>query len=284
MYCVIQPLLAAGYRKPSLNPLNFSLLILSSVLIAAAGYIINDYFDLNIDRINKPDRLIVQKIIKRRWTIAWHLILSTLGIAIGIYLDFVTHVTLLGFSNLVCVLLLFVYSISLKKQLLSGNIIISLLTAWTVLVVTWCEARFFFNPIDLNIHKIIRVTFLYSGFAFVISLIREAIKDMEDMEGDRKYGCNTMPIVWGVNASKVYVATWMTILILTLGLMMIYMLQLQWWIAIIYCLIFIVMPSVRIFQKLFTARTQKDFHALSSMVKLVMLTGILSMIFFRYYS
>jgi 4-hydroxybenzoate polyprenyltransferase len=284
MYCVIQPLLAAGYRKPSLDPLNFSLLVLSSVLIAAAGYIINDYFDLNIDRINKPDRLIVQKIIKRRWTIAWHLILSILGIAIGIYLDFATHVTLLGFSNLICVLLLFVYSISLKKQLLSGNIIISLLTSWTVLVVTWCEVRFFFNPIDVNIHRITRVTFLYSGFAFVISLIRESIKDMEDIEGDRKYGCNTMPIKWGVNASKIYVSTWMTILILGLGLMIIYMLQLQWWIAITYCLICILLPSVRIFQKLFTAQTQKDFHTLSSMVKLVMLTGILSMIFFRYYS
>ncbi len=284
MYCVIYPLLAAGYRKPSLNPLHFSLLVLSSVLIAAAGYIINDYFDLNIDRINKPDRLIVQNIIKRRWAIAWHLVLSFLGIAIGFYLDFTTHVTLLGFSNLICVVLLFLYSISLKKRLLSGNVIISLLTAWTVLVVTWCEARFFLNPADVNIHKITRITFLYSGFAFVISLIREAIKDMEDIEGDRRYGCKTMPIVWGVNASKIYVATWMTMLILALGLMTIYMLQLHWWIAIIYSLVLIVLPSINIFRKLFTAQTQKDFHSLSTMVKLVMFTGILSMIFFRYYS
>jgi 4-hydroxybenzoate polyprenyltransferase len=284
MYCVIYPLLAAGYRKPSLNHFHFSLLVLSSVLIAAAGYIINDYFDLNIDRINKPDRLIVQNIIKRRWAIAWHLVLSILGIGIGFYLDFTTHVTLLGFSNLICVVLLFLYSISLKKRLLSGNVIISLLTAWTVLVVTWCEARFFFNPADVNIHKITRITFLYSGFAFVISLIREAIKDMEDIEGDRRYSCKTMPIVWGINASKIYVATWMTMLILALGLMAIYMLQLHWWIAMIYCVISIVLPSIMIFRKLFTAQTPKDFHTLSTMVKLVMFTGILSMIFFRYYS
>jgi len=284
MYCVIYPLLAAGYRKPSLNLFHFSLLVLSSVLIAAAGYIINDYFDLNIDRINKPDKLIVQNIIKRRWAIVWHLVLSILGILIGFYLDLTTHVTLLGFSNLICVVLLFLYSISLKKRLLSGNVIISLLTAWTVLVVTWCEARFFFNPADVNIHKITRITFLYSGFAFVISLIREAIKDMEDIEGDRRYGCKTMPIVWGVNASKIYVATWMTMLVLALGLMVIYMLQLHWWIAITYSLLLIILPSARIFQKLFTAQTPKDFHSLSTMVKLVMFTGILSMIFFRYYS
>ncbi len=284
MYCVLQPLLGEAGKKPSLNPGHFFLLILSSVFIAAAGYIINDYFDLNIDRINKPDRLIVQKIIKRRWTIAWHLILSIIGIAIGFYLDFATHVTLLGFSNLICVLLLFIYSISLKKKLLSGNVIISLLTAWTVLVVTWCEARFFFNPAYVNVTKIVRVTFLYTGFAFVISLIREAIKDMEDIEGDRKYGCKTMPIVWGFNASKIYVAIWLTILILTLGLLEIYILQLRWWIAVIYCLILIITPSLRVFQQLFAAKTPEQFHRLSSMVKFIMLTGILSMIFFRIYS
>src|SRR5678810_514768 len=134
MYCVMQPLLAAGNKKPSLNYGNFLFLIISSIFIAAAGYIINDYFDMNIDRINKPDRLIVQKYIKRRWTIVWHFFLSMAGVAIGFYLDLTTRVTLLGFSNLICACLLFIYSISLKKKLLSGNVLISLLTAWTVLV------------------------------------------------------------------------------------------------------------------------------------------------------
>ena len=284
MYCVMQPLLAEAGKKPSLNPLHFFLLILSSVLIAAAGYIINDYFDLNIDRINKPGRLIIQKIIKRRSAIAWHIALSAVGIVIGFYLDFSTHVTLLGLSNAVCVFLLFVYSISLKKKLLSGNIIISALTAWTVLVVTWCEIRFFFNPASVNTSKITRITLLYTGFAFIISLIREAIKDMEDVEGDRKYGCKTMPIAWGFNASKIYVATWLTILVLSLVVLMIYMLQLHWWMASIYCLVFIIAPSLKIFQRLFTAKTPQEFHSLSTMVKLVMFTGILSMIFFRIYS
>jgi 4-hydroxybenzoate polyprenyltransferase len=284
MYCVLQPLLAEAGKKPSLNPLHFLLLILSSVLIAAAGYIINDYFDLNIDRINKPGKLIIQKIIKRRSAIVWHIALSVIGIAIGFYLDFTTHVTLLGLSNAACVLLLFVYSISLKKKLLSGNIIIAALTAWTVLVVTWCEIRFFFNPAAVNTIKITRITLLYTGFAFVISLIREAIKDMEDIEGDRKYGCRTMPIAWGFNASKIYVATWLTILVLTLVVLMVYMLQLHWWMASVYCLVFIIAPSLKIFQKLFTAKTPQEFHSLSTMVKLVMFTGILSMIFFRIYS
>ena len=284
MYCVLQPLLAQGGKKPFLNPEHFSLLVLSSVLIAAGGYIINDYFDLNIDRINKPERLIVQNIIKRRWTIVWHFFLSMAGIAIGFFLDFTTRVTFLGFSNLICACLLFIYSISLKKKLLAGNILISLLTAWTVLVVTWCEIYFFFNPHDLNTPKIARITMLYAGFAFVISLIREAIKDIEDIEGDRIYGCRTMPIAWGINASKIYSAVWLIILIVALFALQFYVLQFHWWISALYCLVFILIPLAVIFAKLFKAQTSKDFHTLSSMVKMVMLTGILSMIFFRFYS
>lgn len=284
MYCVLQPLLAASGKKPNLNPGNFFLLIVSSVLIAAAGYIINDYFDLNIDRINKPSRLIVQKIISRRWTILWHFFLSMAGVAIGFYLDLTTRVTLLGFSNLVCACVLFIYSMSLKKKLLSGNILISVLTAWTVLVVAWCEARFFFNPADINVHKIVRITFLYTGFAFVISLIREAIKDMEDIEGDRRFGCKTMPIIWGINASKIYVAIWLITITLTLVVLLIYMAQIHWWISAAYCLVLIVLPLLRIFQKLLTAQTPQDYHALSTMVKFVMFTGILSMMFFRFYN
>lgn len=282
MYCVIKPLIALSSNKPSLNPLHFSLLVLSSVLIAAAGYVINDYFDLNIDRINKPHRLIVQKIISRRYAIAWHFFLSIAGIAIGFYLDFTTHVTLLGFSNLACACLLFLYSVSLKKKLLSGNILISLLTAWTVLVVTWCEARFFFNA-GFNVSGILRVTIMYAGFAFVTSLIREAIKDMEDVEGDRKFGCKTMPIVWGINASKIYTAVWMTILGIAVLVLQVYVLQFHWWLVALYCFIFIFVPLLDVFRKLFKAQTSKDFHRLSSMVKLIMLTGILSMIFFRFY-
>jgi 4-hydroxybenzoate polyprenyltransferase len=205
------------------------------------------------------------------------------GVAIGFYLDFTTHVTLLGFSNLACACLLFIYSMSLKKKLLSGNIVISVLTAWTVLVVAWCEARFFFNPRDVNVHKIMRITFLYTGFAFVISLIREAIKDMEDVEGDRKFGGKTMPIVWGYTASKIYVAIWMVTLSLSLAVLLIYMIQIRWWFGALYCLVCIILPMGYSFRQLFSANTQEDYHKLSSLVKLVMFTGILSMIFFRIY-
>ncbi len=282
MYCVLTPLFAEAGIKTSLNSTNFLLLCLSSVFVAAAGYIINDYFDLNIDRINNPGNLIVEKIIPRRLTILLHLLLSFIGIAIGFYLDYSTKVTLVGFSNLACAVLLFLYSISLKKKLLAGNILISLLTAWVVLVITWCEARFFFRSNTvLNTPKIARLTMLYAGFAFVISLIREVVKDMEDIEGDRQYGCRTMPIVWGLNASKVFVAVWFTVLIAAIVALQFYVLQFHWFVSSVWCILFIIIPLIWIFKKMYRAQAPEDFHRLSSAIKLVMLTGILSMIFFR---
>src|SRR5262249_18296488 len=115
------------------------------------------------------------------------------------------------------------------------------------------------------------------------SLVREAIKDMEDMEGDAKYGCRTMPIVWGVNVTKVYVAVWLIVLLAILVIVQVYVLQFRWWLPVAYSVLLIMMHLGFIFFKLFKASTAKDFHVLSNWTKLVMLTGVLSMIFFCFY-
>ena len=288
-YCIIIPSLKKAGVEPQLNTLLFILLVVASLCIAAAGYIINDYFDLNIDRINKPEKLVVEKIIKRRWAILWHLGLSGIGILLSFYVGWKNNYNLLlGFGNILCVALLWVYSTTFKKKLLSGNIIISLLTGWVVLVLYVAEMdRFFYtvnNPNLSNaISKIFKLAFLYGGFAFIISLIREAIKDIEDMPGDAKYGGRTMPIVWGVNVSKTFIATWLIVLTGALVVLLIYVLPNRWWESIAYVVVFILLPLLYIFLKLFKAQRKEQFHQLSSWVKFVMLTGILSMIFFRIY-
>ncbi|MDB5230174.1 MAG: ubiquinone biosynthesis protein UbiA [Chitinophagaceae bacterium] len=283
-YCIMIPVLRFVHVEPNIYDGYLVLLSLASVLIAAGGYIINDYFDLNIDRVNKPDKLVVEKYINRRWVIAWHFILSIAGIVISFYIDYKTNVRFLGLLNMLCVILLFVYSISLKKKLLAGNILISLLTAWTVLVITYCETN---NLVTLRhtgvTEKITRLSFLYGGFAFVISLIREVIKDMEDVEGDRRYGCRTMPIAWGINVSKVFTGVWMVVLFVTILILQFYILQFAWWYSIIYCVLLIIIPLFTAMQKLSKANSAEDFHRLSSFIKLIMLTGILSMISFLFY-
>ena len=285
VYCIVHPVMYAAGAVPNIHGQYFICLTVSSVIIAAAGYIINDYFDLNIDLINKPEKLVVDKIIPRRWVIFWHLLLSIAGILLGFYIDFKTHVLFLGFANIACVALLFLYSISLKKKLLSGNVLISALTAWVILVVGWCETSNLLQPalIGSYTEKITRISFLYAGFAFVISLIREVIKDTEDMEGDRRYGCNTMPIAWGINATKVFVAVWLVVLTSALAIVQFYVLVFKWWFSAAYCILFIIIPLMYVFKMLVKANSIKDYHKLSSFIKLVMFTGILSMIFFRFY-
>lgn len=285
VYAIVNPIFRDAGVMPNLHGWVLFLLITASVFIAAAGYIINDYFDLDIDLINKPDKLVVAKVISRRWVIVWHLLLSTIGILLSLYIDLTTNVRLLVFFNAGCVLLLFFYSISLKKKLLAGNILISLLTAWVILVISWCESSNLLKSAAIGSYteKITRITFLYAGFAFVISLVREVVKDMEDIEGDRRYGCTTMPIAWGINATKVFVGVWLVVLIAALGIVQFYVLQFKWWWSAAYCILLTVVPLVYIFQKLFTAKTSDDYHRMSTLIKLVMFTGILSMVFFRIY-
>lgn len=267
----------------------FYLLILASVLIAAAGYIINDYFDINIDQVNKPGRQVVDKIVKRRWAMVWHLLLSASGVAICFYIDIQYGNHWLGILNLVCVFLLFGYSVTLKKKMLIGNILISALTAWVIVVIYICYVYSFYSTVpgfsidpNLNI-RFTRLAFLYAGFAFIISLIREVIKDMEDREGDERYGCRTMPIAWGIPASKVFTGVWIVVLICVLALLQFYVLQFNWWWSAAYCFLLIIAPLIWLLRNLYLANTVSDYHRLSLVVKGIMLTGILSMLFFKFY-
>jgi len=282
-FCIYYSLNKQGVPEGDL--FHFILLVFASLFIAAAGYIINDYFDINIDEVNKPEKMVVDKVISRRWAIAWHFMLSLTGIVLTIFaLPFLSKWYLI-LANCCCVALLWFYSTNFKKSLLIGNIVISLLTAWTILIIFFSK----FNLADAigngtnAQYKFFRLALLYAGFAFIISLIREAIKDMEDMEGDAKYGCRTMPIVWGVNVTKVYVAVWLIVLIAVLFILQVYVLQFKWWLAVGYSVVAIIFPLILILIKLRKSVSSLQFHQLSNMTKFVMLTGILSMLFFYFY-
>lgn len=270
--------------KAEESPRQLIWLIVASVFIASAGYIINDYFDLNIDRINKPKKNVVDSVISRRWVILWHFLLSAAGIlATAIAVSFQKWYLII--ANIVCVMLLWLYSTSFKRQLLIGNFVIAILTSWTVLILFFSKVSFqaAFGNTDLDTAKYFRVAFLYGGFAFIITLIREAIKDVEDIEGDRRYGCKTLPIIAGITTTKVYTAVWILVLIAALVVLQLYILQFQWWWAIVYTSLFVILPLLYLFVVHYKARTSSDFARLSSITKWITLTGILSMIFFRIY-
>ncbi|MES2387549.1 MAG: geranylgeranylglycerol-phosphate geranylgeranyltransferase [Bacteroidota bacterium] len=237
------------------------LISLATVLIAAAGYIINDYYDIKIDTVNKPGRVIIGRSLKRQYAIAIHTLLSITGILLAATLSKRT-----GFICLACVFLLWLYSNTLKRTPLLGNVLIGLLTA----ICIWLPADYYRHQATGNA----KVVFAFAVWAFFISLIRELIKDMEDLRGDARFGARTLPVVWGIRRTKYlvfaasaafavslfYAAEKLSIfLMLYFGLLM--------------------APLGYLLYLTYKADTRKKFSRLSSLFKWLMLLGVLSMAF-----
>ena len=252
-------LLSAGINFSGIASPGFLVLTLSTVCIAAAGYIINDYYDVKIDAINKPDRVVVGKSIRRRPAMFTHMVLSFIGIALGFWLSLPV-----GLINVGAVLLLWGYSATLKKMPLAGNVVIALLSASMLLVVA------------VYAGKLNNITISYAVFAFLISLIREIVKDMEDVRGDASFDCRTLPIVLGMRRAK-YVL-YPIIAFFQAFLLVVIFHPVTEVIFDIYMLVLVLVPSVWMTVKLARADRKRDFTYLSNLGKFIMLTGILSML------
>jgi 4-hydroxybenzoate polyprenyltransferase len=273
---------------------DFILLICSIVLIAAAGYIINDYFDTRIDRINKPDQVIVGRVIKRRVAMAMHLSLSSLGLLIGIYLSFKVGNWKLSFIHLFSIIALWFYSTHLKKQLLSGNLLISILAALVPITAGLYEFASG-SIINLNIlnsyvdgmgNSLLRKgAFLvigYSAFAFLSNLIREIVKDIEDMEGDKADGAQTLPLAVGETQAK-----FISISVIIFTIILLAFIQKQLWLngfvsMFWYILLAVQIPFLVLIIQIWRALQKRDYSLASHICKLVIVTGVLSMFVFRY--
>ncbi len=232
------------------------LLSTSTMMIAAAGYIINDYYDVKIDLINKPERVVIGKGITRRYAIFFHTVLSMSGVAIGFILSW--QIALINFFS---AFLLWLYSNNLKRLPFVGNFAIGLLTALSILIVNILYAPF--NSFIL----------IYALFAMAITLVREIIKDMEDWKGDNSFGCRTLPIVWGIRKTKLLLYVLMMLFVLLVLLLN----NIYSGLPIYYFLFFLFLPMGYLIVKLRHADTIRDFKKLSSICKLIMLLGIVSM-------
>lgn len=229
----------------------------STVLVAAAGYIINDYFDIKIDLVNKPRRVIIGRYLKRRWAMTLHQFLNVLGCALGffagkwVFLISICSATLLWF-----------YSSYFKRKPFVGNFVVAVLSALPLLVLA------IYYPQNRNL-----VAF-YALFAFGITLIREIIKDMEDLRGDASQGCRTLPIAWGVRRTKQFTYFLISLFIPTLFVAahLLQNLFLAWVFALL------LFPIGWLTYRLVFADTRREFGALSQLCKIIMLGGILSMV------
>lgn len=271
---IIRPAISIYSTPPTLNFQLATLLYFSTVLIAAAGYIINDYFDMGIDMVNKPQKITIEKDFSRRRIIIWHIVLNILGLMIAGFIAY--HFAKLRFVSvqILCIFLLLVYSTTFKRKLISGNLIIAVLTSLTLYTTALYEPQFHLYDLN-NFHSV--SLWIYILFAFCITFIREIIKDIEDVKGDMVQQCETIPLVFGIDTAKKIVYSIIFILIGIVALSSIYLLHDK--ILLISILIFcIALPLLVVIYFIQKANTSKQFHKISTYIKIITLIGILSMV------
>jgi 4-hydroxybenzoate polyprenyltransferase len=291
MIALVQYLIKYGLLLPffeshgvftTLKPLGFNILVLATVFIAAGGYVINDIYDIEADKINKPNKIIIGKHITEKNALTLFIILNIIGVGLGFYLS--NGIGKSGFFVIFIIAsaLLYIYSSYLKQILLVGNIIISFVVSLSILLVGIFELLTAIT--DTN--RIIQITFFkiildYAIFAFIINLVRELVKDIEDIEGDHKVGIQTLPIVLGrERATKVVFALSLIPLFGIIYYVITYLFKQTEVVA--YFLVLVIAPLIYISIKLFSAEQKAHYKFISLMLKLVMLTGMLSMLLYKF--
>lgn len=239
-----------------------------TLLIAAAGYIINDYFDVKIDLINKPGKVFVGHQISRRWAIILHVSFTVTGLLLA----WLVNVKVAGVA-LLCAVLLYFYSSSFKKQFLLGNIVVAVLSALSVVI---CYA---YVP-ALSLEKIL----VYSVFAFISTLLREIVKDQEDSAGDEAFQSRSLAVTLGLRRTKRILLSVSLFFLLVLLLYAIHVFSvdtefIRKYVYSAYLMLGVGGPMLYFVRNLLPADKSSDFSALSRMLKWIIFSGIASMLF-----
>jgi 4-hydroxybenzoate polyprenyltransferase len=270
-----------GYDMAT-NAFTFFCLVFATVCIAAGGNVINDIFDVKIDRINKPQRMFIDTFISKRNAFILYVGITALGILVGCYTSITIGKPLYSLIFIVISSLLYLYSFYFKKVALIGNVIVSLLIASSILILGIFDLTIFTKDNFFTNGLIIGVLILYSLFAFCINLIRELVKDNEDVNGDYNANMKTLSIVLGRNRVNKIIA-------ILAGLMICFILYIiseylqGKTVTTIYALITLLLPLLYFIIKIWQADSNYEYRFLSFLLKLIMLFGILSIIVFYYF-
>lgn len=261
--------------------MDFILLVFSTVLIAAAGNIINDYFDIRIDRINKPEKIIVGKYVKKRVAMLVHILFNTVAVAIGCYLAFRYENPVPLIVHVITTTLLWMYSLYMKKKFLTGNIAVAVMTALIPLLTIWFDKSIYgmlYSAKDWDYVK--NVVYVFSYFAFITTLIREIQKDYADQKGDEAYGCKTVPVIMGNKKGKIV----LTVLFLLASVSLLYLTftYLSSQLHMLYVILAVFGPIVVSWVYTVYASERKGWILASDLMKISMLTAILFFTFVIY--
>ncbi len=286
-WMLIGPLLQAKGLSLQMTNLQFVMLMFATVLVTAGGYAINDYFDRKIDSVNNPGEVVVGRSISLRNTMAVHLILTSLGVALGILVAYKVRFIYLSLFFILGSGILWFYSTTYKRQAFIGNIIVAIITGMIPMLVWLFELpKIYANyheyllAQEINLFYIFKWVAGFSCFAFILTLIREIIKDAEDIKGDTTFGRQTVPALLGMRTSKIITVFLITLTIF--ALILVWKMYLPDKYTLAYITIFLIIPLIFVAYLIIKADNAKKYHTASIIVKGIMVTGLFYVILVNY--
>jgi 4-hydroxybenzoate polyprenyltransferase len=285
MLAIMQLIFRYGFLELQNIPLaladwQYVLLVLATVSIAAGGYIINNIFDVETDTENKPENVIVGKFISETKAYNLYIGFTVIGVAIGFYLSNVINKPSFASIFIIIAATLYFYSTSLKQSLLIGNFIVALLLSMSVIIIGIFDLFPLTNEENRPIMGLLfSILIDYAIFAFIINFIREIVKDLQDIEGDSNEGMNTLPIAFGKkNTTKLVFGLSFIPIIFILNYINSNLFSAGLLYGTLFGLVFILAPLLYFTTKIWLAKTTKDFHHLSTVLKWILFFGILSIV------
>ena len=268
--------LKQSYVDLALTDFNYILLVIATVCIAAGGYVINNIMDQDTDEIAKPQNRVVGVSVTETVAYNWYIGLTIVGVGIGFYLSNVIYKATFASMFILVATLLYMYATSFKQIPVLGNVVVALMLSTSIIIIGLFDIL---PAIDMDnrfrMKEAFDILMHYAIFAFIINLIREIVKDMEDMDGDYQSGINSLPIAIGVQKTKIIVGV---LTVISIGILAYYvnsnLFELDY--VVYYAMILIVGPLIYFGVKLLNAATKKEFHHLSLVLKIILFFGILS--------
>ena len=268
--------LAQSYVDLALIDFNYILLVIATVCIAAGGYVINNIMDQDTDEIAKPQNRVVGVSISETVAYIWYIGLTIVGVGIGFYLSNVIYKPTFASMFILVATLLYMYATSFKQIPVLGNVVVALMLSTSIIIIGLFDIL---PAIDVDnrfrMKEAFDILMHYAIFAFIINLIREIVKDMEDMDGDYQSGINSLPIAIGVQKTKIIVGV---LTVISIGILAYYvnsnLFELDY--VVYYAMVLIVGPLIYFGVKLMNAANKKEFHHLSLVLKIILFFGILS--------
>jgi 4-hydroxybenzoate polyprenyltransferase len=266
--------------RSCLEGMHWWLMAVATILIAASGNVVNDIFDQDIDLENRPDRRIIGPIITEDAAWTFYYILSGAGLALGILLTYMLGNTSNGLVFLLALGGLWFYSYSYKRQFLIGNLVIAFLAGLTVYLPLLFEMQC--DPAGWKFLPWAPFIVAYAFFAALSTLIRELVKDMEDMVGDARAGCRTVPIVIGSKAAKAVVGLLTLMLMAAVGQYQYVKWEENDMVSLLVIIAVVQVSAILLLKAVFAANDRAGYRAASQWAKALMVGGISTMLLFRF--